>query len=306
MRPRLLVPPLLALLCLARPVAADAVDPFAEQPGTHGFLFETRPKSGAGKLWLYGTIHVGKKDTTPFTRAMKAALGESTQLALEADPSDMGSIVQLGAMSVYQPPDSLDKHLPAPTLEALKKLLPRYHLDPARILQMKLWMVPMMLGLLEAGRLGYDSSYGVEWFLGAYAKQKKLPLIEIEGMAAQVAILSSFPEPILQEALAQSIEELSSGKEQHKLEDLVEAWRTSDRKGIEKALAEMHASKRASEREFEKRMVDERNVVMANRAEELAKGGRVTFFAVGALHLFGERGVVSLLRKRGYTITERR
>jgi uncharacterized protein YbaP (TraB family) len=41
---------------------------------------------------------------------------------------------------------------------------------------------------------------------------------------------------------------------------------------------------------------------MAERADALLKTGRA-FVAVGALHLYGEHGVLALLASRGYTVT---
>jgi hypothetical protein len=48
-----------------------------------------------------------------------------------------------------------------------------------------------------------------------------------------------------------------------------------------------------------KRLLYDRSVVMAYRMQrELRRGG--AFVAVGALHLYGERGVIALLQEDGY------
>jgi uncharacterized protein YbaP (TraB family) len=53
---------------------------------------------------------------------------------------------------------------------------------------------------------------------------------------------------------------------------------------------------------FTRRLVHERNVRMAERAEpRLREGG--AFIAVGALHLYGSGGVLSLLERRGWRVT---
>ena len=52
---------------------------------------------------------------------------------------------------------------------------------------------------------------------------------------------------------------------------------------------------------FEKRMVEMRNYVMAERAEPLLESGSA-FIAVGAMHLPGETGLVTLLRQAGYRL----
>lgn len=53
---------------------------------------------------------------------------------------------------------------------------------------------------------------------------------------------------------------------------------------------------------FVERVVNERNTRMAERMQPRLKEGG-TFIAVGALHLFGDRGVLSLLERRGWRVT---
>jgi uncharacterized protein len=49
-------------------------------------------------------------------------------------------------------------------------------------------------------------------------------------------------------------------------------------------------------------MVKARNKVMSERAEKILAEGSA-FIAVGALHLPGDKGLVELFRKAGYTMT---
>ena len=55
-------------------------------------------------------------------------------------------------------------------------------------------------------------------------------------------------------------------------------------------------------RNFETRLLTKRNKVMSQRAQPLLAKGNV-FIAVGALHLPGEKGLVSLLQKAGYKLS---
>ena len=51
-------------------------------------------------------------------------------------------------------------------------------------------------------------------------------------------------------------------------------------------------------------MLDERNLGMRDRAVEWMQAGDKVFFAVGAGHLVGEAGLVTLLREAGYTVEQ--
>lgn len=53
---------------------------------------------------------------------------------------------------------------------------------------------------------------------------------------------------------------------------------------------------------FQRWMLDERNIIMANRIDSILQSGTSLFSAVGAAHLPGEMGVIVLLRKKGYTM----
>jgi uncharacterized protein len=54
--------------------------------------------------------------------------------------------------------------------------------------------------------------------------------------------------------------------------------------------------------DFEEIVVNARNKVMSERAGSILAEGSA-FIAVGALHLPGEKGLVELFRKAGYTLT---
>ena len=54
---------------------------------------------------------------------------------------------------------------------------------------------------------------------------------------------------------------------------------------------------------FMEDFINKRNRVMANGIERVLRSGNNVFTAVGADHLPGQKGVISLLEKDGYTVT---
>ena len=65
--------------------------------------------------------------------------------------------------------------------------------------------------------------------------------------------------------------------------------------------AEMADADQRLAREFQRRLIVDRNRRMAERMEPYLEQG-AAFVAVGALHLPGEQGLISLLRQRGYSV----
>ena len=55
--------------------------------------------------------------------------------------------------------------------------------------------------------------------------------------------------------------------------------------------------------EYSEKLVLTRNRSMAQKAEEYLTSGQKVFCLVGALHFYGEGGIINLLQKDGYTIT---
>ena len=306
MRTRTSLAVLLALLASSVTAGAEESPLFAEQPGTRGFLYRVSPKGKPGKLYLFGTLHVGSTGKTPFSRAVKAALADSGRLALEIDPSDLSAMGKMLALSMYAGGDSLDRHVTPALLDELKQIAPRYGLDVRQLMAMKLWTIPMTLGLLMAKEAGFDASQAAEMYLGAYAKQHAMPLIEIETVDSQIALLSQGTDAEQQVQLADTLKELGSGEGLKKLKEIARLWYASDRPAAEKALLELRQSRKAWERDFAAKLIDERNVKMAARAEQMVGEQPTTFFAVGSMHLIGDKGIVSLLKKRGFDVVELR
>jgi uncharacterized protein YbaP (TraB family) len=51
-------------------------------------------------------------------------------------------------------------------------------------------------------------------------------------------------------------------------------------------------------------LIDQRNRQMADKIEEIVRGGSPSFVAVGAFHLVGKDGIVELLRRRGLAVRQ--
>jgi uncharacterized protein YbaP (TraB family) len=66
-------------------------------------------------------------------------------------------------------------------------------------------------------------------------------------------------------------------------------------------LVEISAEQMKDDKAFAKRLLDDRNVMWVPKIEGLIRT-KPTFIAVGAAHLGGEKGLIKLLRARGYDV----
>ena len=57
-----------------------------------------------------------------------------------------------------------------------------------------------------------------------------------------------------------------------------------------------------NDRAVNKRMIDERNPVMAARIDAMHAQGKTVFAAVGSLHMIGKLGLPVIMAQRGYAV----
>ena len=55
--------------------------------------------------------------------------------------------------------------------------------------------------------------------------------------------------------------------------------------------------------QYNKKMLDERNVGMKEKLEEYFNNNYTVFYMVGTAHLIGDNGIAKLLETDGYTVT---
>ena len=86
-------------------------------------------------------------------------------------------------------------------------------------------------------------------------------------------------------------------------EQLLQLWQRGDAKAMEQQLRKDIEE----EPRFEpiwKRLVDDRNLDMAERIGTFLASHQRYFVVVGVAHLIGARGLISLLRRRGYAVQQ--
>ena len=132
------------------------------------------------------------------------------------------------------------------------------------------------------------------------ARVRHLPLYMMENVEEQVFTFDEFPMQaqvaLLKHSLAHQDELIAMADrtlDAYLRRDLGAIW------GIQEDFARRHPEIAAYNAVFLKRVIFDRSVVMAFRMQRQLRRGNA-FVALGALHLYGEKGVLALLEEDGY------
>jgi len=257
------------------------------------------------RAYLYGTVHAGRAEWFPLPREGEEAYDDAGVLVVEADITDAKAMGKSAEAMTYPPPDSLRNHVQADDYTRLLKLLPRYALQEAQVAPMKPFMAVSLLVFSEWGRVGYLPQYGIDGYLIRKAKAQKKPIVEIEGIDTQIQLVASLTEKENVTIFQGTLDALESGLTNEQIAGMVGAWQQGN-PTLMLEIARRYNERVAGAREFEEKFVWSRHESMAEKIEAYLNGTKDRhFIAVGALHLAGPRGLVEMLRKRGYIVRQR-
>lgn len=290
----------LARLALAA-CALTAVLPALAQAPRH-FLWEVA--SMTNRVYLYGTVHAGKADWFPLPPAVEAAFMDAKVLAVEADVTNVEAMAKTAPATTYSAPDNLSKHVAERDWERFRKQLPKYKLSEAQVSQLKPFMAVSILVFSEWARLGYLPQMGIDAYLIKKAREQKKTVVEVEGIDMQVKLMDSLTESENRVIFDGTLTALESGLTGEQITGMVNAWQSGDPE-LMLEIARKYNDQVPGAREFEEKFIWSRHEDMAKKIEEYLASKERHFVAVGALHLAGPRGLVEMLRKRGYIVRQR-
>jgi hypothetical protein len=130
-------------------------------------------------------------------------------------------------------------------------------------------------------------------YLYKYAKSKGKKTTGLETMDEQQAVFDLFTI----EQVVEAIEDYEKG-EDVSYEDYIRVYQSSN---LEK-LQELNKMEEAKNEKFMKALLQDRNKVMSDRMPKFMKEAS-TLFAVGAGHLAGEEGLLTMLEGKGFTVS---
>lgn len=299
---------MLAELQIRSPDAYKTVmDESQQTSNTEAVLWKIE-KPGLAPSYLLGTMHLSDPRISRLTDVEKTIITGSKSVALEvADLSDKAvssAMANVGHLLVYTDGTTLRTHLSDSEFETVQRIVKQSGMPEKASNVLKPWLISMLLATSDCERKQVASGAKVlDLQVAQQAQDDGLAIKGLETIEQQFEALASIPED-------EQIAMLKVGlKYADRSDDLMETIAQMYLKReigaampFQLALAAESGVPASAFDGFKKALLIDRNIRMRDAAEPLLQAGNA-FIAVGALHLVGTTGLVTLLRDRGYTVT---
>ena len=269
----------------------------------HSLLWKISGNGLKESSFLYGTMHTSDARVFAFGDSVMPSFASAKAFAMELDPDkamNMGVIAKLMMGKGY----SLKKMIPEEDYKTLDSIV--QHEIGLSVAMFDNVAPVFTMTILEASGLALNdsSANGNTDVLDMYfykrakkpslGKEKKKKIIGIETVDEQLEALNSLNYQEQADLLVKEIHSFLENKTEGI--DLVKFYLDQNLDSL--ATNDVDAQMPAK---FYKALVTDRNIRMANRIGVFVKE-QSSFIAIGALHLPKEEGVISLLRKKGFTV----
>ncbi len=284
---RLLTAFMLALTLAAIPLAVQA-DPDRA-------IFWAIQKDQLPTGYLLGTIHSEDPRVLDFSEDFLTRLKANTVFAMELVP-DLPTLARLTKIMNYPQGESLEPVIGSERFAALQTALSTYNMPPGFINRLKPWAAMMTLSTPPP-----KTGFFMDLSLSLRASGNGSKVVGLETLEQQLSFLQDMPLSMQLELLDQAIAEFDQVNKAHDM--MVETYLKNDLQVLQALVAEQFETVSEKARDyFIKSGIDARNVRMVKALSPYLEDSSV-FVAVGALHLPGEKGIINLLRERGYQLT---
>lgn len=259
----------------------------------HSLLYKISGKGLKQHSYLYGTIHLICPDDFFISDPLKAAFKQSKTIYLEMDMDDPAMMTRLmQSMQEKTAGYTLEKAFePQDYTKLTQYFKDSIGMDVAMFKSMKP-MILLSTVLVKSLECPNPASYEQSFI--SMAKEQGKPIEGLETIEDQIGVFDAIPDSVESKMIMEYINDLP--KQKALFSRMIAAYK---RQNITEIYAYLKESPELAG--FEDVMVYNRNRNWIPVIEKAA-AKETTLIACGAMHLGGDKGVVELLRKQGYTV----
>ena len=264
----------------------------AQTPKENSLLWEITAPGQSRPSYLFGTIHLICPADFSLSDSLKIAVTKTEQVALEIDMDDPAMMATMMKTMNMKDGNELKKLVS----ETEYSKIAQFYKDSVGIgltmfekAKPFVLMGPLFNSVLACQPQSYEMS------LVELAGKQKSEVIGLETLEEQMAIFDTIPYKDQMKMIVMMIDSLPQARKEFK--DLIALYKKQD-------VNELYQMTRKSSFGMEGNdevMLFNRNKKWIPRIRKMMTE-KPTFFAVGAAHLGGDKGVIALLRKEGYKV----
>lgn len=287
------------LLALSLPVGA-APQPASDRPAagspraySKGLLWKIEATT-IRPSFLFGTIHSDDTRLAPLPAPVKTRFDQAASFSMEALVNAPGMLAMAEAM-FFNDDSTLENVLGRDLYQRTVQTLAMRGISPESALKMKPWAVMMTLSLPPP-----TTGLFLDLALQLEAGRQSKPTYGLETMAEQIAVFDQLRMEDQVELLRVSV--LNFQQLDRQFEELIEAYLRRDLSGLAAIEQKYRIADARLYEILTDRLLVKRNQAMLERMRPRLREGNA-FIAVGALHLYGNNGLLALLERAGYRVS---
>jgi uncharacterized protein len=267
---------------------------FAFSQTAHTLLWKISGKNLSKPSYLFGTMHVLCAENASLSDSLKSVLAAVDEVYFEIDLSDMTAM--MGAIKYMRMNDS--KTLSDLLTPGQYKKVRDYfslHAAPLPFGILERFKPLLISSLIEEQGMACETTDGMELMIMKELRPYNKPVRGLETVEFQAGLFDSIP---YEQQARDLVNYIDSADEYQKMTvALSDVYKKQDLDKID----ELSTKGDPGMSGYMDLLLYDRNRKWAKNLDSLLKG-KSLLIAVGAAHLPGEKGVLNLLRKKGYQV----
>ncbi len=242
--------------------------------------------------YLYGTMHVSSRIAFSLSDSFFVALNDVDMVALESDPSEwMDEMEEADMFSRNYDWDNAHNSSGDFYSTAFSVDIPD-NKDYAEMLRFEPSIVNGLLYRFNGTEADFEEDTYLDLFIFQAGKKLKKEVINLEDFK-KVQALS---EKAAVEAQKEKSRPSPFGYDENPYEMIQDAYRNGDLNSLDSIMLLLNSES------YIQYMLFDRNAQMSNKMDSIISSGTSLFTGIGAAHLGGKKGVIEMLREKGYTL----
>ena len=266
---------------------------FIKQKDNNTLLWQVSGNGLKTPSFLFGTFHLLCREDIHFSNQLKAAVKQSDKIYMEMDMDDPSTLLSGMLYMNMQDGKKLEELYTPEEYERLQNYFSDTLHTPIMLLQRA--KPYFLVALLYPRMMNCETPAGVEEELMKLAKEDKKEIAGLETMQFQASVFDSIPYEWQAKELLKNIDSFPHYKKE--FETMLALYKNQQLDEMQKMLA----TSEFGSGEYEDILLNKRNKNWVQQLDTIMKNESV-FVAVGAGHLVGEDGLISLLKKAGYKV----